>query len=160
MATAVVGGRIVEHSRGRETRVFLRQRQQRIAFSATQTPASVLAEEEDHESENQTEADGESERYDGHGTGPFLVGAGMAERGCRDLRRTPASLGIAAMAMAEHLFRGQPVVEVAPLRAALFGPKQISGVLDFRFGRFTWNRFGISFHGRFFLDGVSLRQWA
>jgi hypothetical protein len=57
----------VGHSGVRETGIFFSQWQQRIAFAAAEASARLLEQEEDHEGENKTEADGQREGYNGHG---------------------------------------------------------------------------------------------
>src|SRR5687767_14614851 len=67
MAGLAVGGRIVGRWRVRKAGFFLRERQQRIALDAAYSPPRVLAQEENHEGEDQAKADRESEWDDSHG---------------------------------------------------------------------------------------------
>lgn len=131
----------------RKTGSFLRERQQRIAFGAAHAAPRVLAEEEDDESEDQTEADREGEWNDGHG-GNNRTGSGH-RRGLGDLRCATPRLGIAAVAVAEHLLRGMPVLEVSALRSAIFDPQHVGGMLNLGLSGFRRGPFGgeLAFHG-------------
>ena len=49
----------------------------------------------------------------------------------RDFGNGPPCFCVATVAVAEHLFRREPVLLVATFRLAIFDPKQIRGVLNF-----------------------------
>ena len=51
---------------GHDARRFIGQRHKRVALGAGVTAARSFAQEKDHKRKHQTEADGESERDDGH----------------------------------------------------------------------------------------------
>jgi hypothetical protein len=61
------------------------------------------------------------------------------------------------MAMAEHLFRHEPVFEIAAFRAPIFNPKDIGCVLNFRLSWFAGHKGVFAFHGNIQV-GLSLRR--
>ena len=67
--------------------------------------------------------------------------------GRRDLRCAVSGAGIAAVPVTEHLLRSAPVLEITSFGPPVLDPKQVSGVLDFRFRRFVDISRGFSFHG-------------
>jgi hypothetical protein len=62
-------------ARPRDARIFVRERQQRIAFGAAHAATSVLAKEKDDESKHEAQADRESEWDDRHGEKPRQAGS-------------------------------------------------------------------------------------
>jgi len=71
----------------------------------------------------------------------------LPARGCGDLGHRTTCLRVAAVAVAEHFFRGEPVFEIAAFRPAIFDPEQIGGVLDLGFGGLVRDGGDVSFHG-------------
>src|SRR6476620_5656988 len=112
---------------GHDPWIFLCERQQRITLGTANPAARVLAKEEHHKGENQTEADGERKRDDGH-CRKGLEGS-LAAGGSGDLRCFMARPRIAPAAMSKQFLRSQPVVEIAAFGSAGLDPEQVSRVL-------------------------------
>ena len=66
-AAIVVPGCVGRRVRVRKAWRFVCEGEQRIAFGTTEPTARLLAQEEHHESEDQTETDRDGEWDDGHG---------------------------------------------------------------------------------------------
>ena len=56
------------HRHVRKTWRFLRERQERVTFSTAEVTARVLAQEKNHEGENEAKADDDGKGNDGHGS--------------------------------------------------------------------------------------------
>src|SRR5690606_23774041 len=93
----------LENDRAGLTLPLLRKRQERIAFSRTESAACRLAQKKEHESRNKAQADRECEWNDGHGGSGKGCAATAGRRAPGHPTKPPPPEAARPLAMAVHI---------------------------------------------------------